>query len=170
MSALRQYGTIAKVKSLREQKALEALQKARQAELEGERKVERLTLELAESAATLPDRIDGLYRAVINKKIDLAEIEMIKHRAKEMEADHQKIADRKARAEHALLALRKKTLETAEAYREAQIDREKYDELLDGLKRELIVVATSKEEAEVEDLFARPRRRIAAEENRDGRH
>ncbi len=62
-----------------------------------------------------------------------------------MEADHQKIADRKARAEHALLALRKKTLETAEAYREAQIDREKYDELLDGLKRELIVVATSKE-------------------------
>jgi hypothetical protein len=170
MSALRQYRTLAKVKSLREQKALEALQKARRAELEGEQKVERLTRELAESAATLPDRIDALYRAVIGKTIDLQEIDLVKHRAKQLEADHQKIGDRKARAEHALIALRKQTQEASEAYREAQMDREKYDGLLDDLKREILVAATTKEEAEVEDLFARPRNRIAGEESRDGRH
>jgi hypothetical protein len=170
MSALRQYRTLAKVKSLREQKALEALQKARRAELEGEQKVERLTRELADSAATLPDRIDALYRAVIGRTIDLVEIDLVKHRAKLLEADHQKIADRKARAEHALVALRKQTREAADAYRAAQMDREKYDGLLADLSREILLAATTKEEAEVEDLFARPRSRIVAEEKRDGRH
>lgn len=157
MNALVQYKTLAKVKSLREQKALEALQKARRDELDGERKVQRLTEELAESARTLPDRIHALFQEIIGTPVSLDEIDAVKARAAQLDADHQKIADRKARAEHTLLTLRERTRAALAAYKAAQIDREKYDDLIRDLKTELMAAATAAEEVEVEDLFSRPR-------------
>lgn len=157
MNALVQYKTLARVKSLREQKALEALQKARREELEGERKVERLTEQLAESARTLPDRIHALFEEIIGTPVGLDDIDDVKYRAAQLDAEHQKIADRKARAEHTLLSLRERTKAALAAYKAAQVDREKYDDLIRDLKDQMLALATAAEEVEVEDLFSRPR-------------
>jgi hypothetical protein len=164
MNAIVQYKTLAKVKSLREQKALEALQKARIEELEGERKVDRLTAQLIESARTLPDRIQALFEEIIGTPVSLEEIDAVKFRAAQLEADHQKIADRKARAEHTLLSLRERTRAALAGYKAAQIDREKYDDLIRDLKANMAALATAAEEVEVEDLFARPRMMNGAKE------
>lgn len=157
MNALVQYKMLARVKSLREQKALEALQKARREELEGERKVERLTAELAESARTLPDRVQALYEEIIGTPVGLDDIDDVKYRAAQLDAEHQKIGDRKARAEHTLLSLRERTRAAVAAYKTAQLDREKYDDLISDLKTQILARVTAAEEVEVEDLFARPR-------------
>ena len=159
MSEIIQFTTLARVKSLREQKALEALQKARRAVADAEARLAKLTDEIAESAATLPDRIHALYQDIVGETVDLPAIDMVAHRAAKLEAAHQRLEDRRARAEHKLVELREKADEAALAYRRAQTEREKYDGLLDDMKSEREGLVIAKEEAEIEDLFARPRAR-----------
>lgn len=157
----RQFTTLTKVKRLRETKALDALQSARRELTRAEERLAQLAREAEESAAGLPARIHALYGEVIGQVVRQEALDAVKRRAGDLERAHLMLVDRRDRAGHMVEKRREGVREAADAYRHAQRKREKFDDLLADMVRSAAEAETARQEVEVEDLFALPRKRPA---------
>lgn len=157
-----QFVVLTRVKRLREDKALEALQRARREVAEAEERLAALTAEVEESARTLPARTKAVFDEIMGEVTDMTGLDATKEKALGLERAHLKLIDRKERAAHVLQKRKDAAAEAATAYRAAQREHEKYADLLADMKTEAANEAIAKEEVEVEDLFTRPRQRIGA--------
>lgn len=153
-----QFAVLTNVKRLREDKTLEALQKARREVKIAEEKLARLEEEVAESARTLPERAAAVWAEVMGEVTDMAGLDEVKERELELERRHLRLVDRRDRAEHVLEKRKEAAAEAAVRYNAARRQHEKYRDMLDEMRREAAEEAIAKEEGEVEDVFSRPRR------------
>lgn len=152
-----QFAVLTNVKRLREDKTLEALQRARREVKAAEEKLAQLEAEVATSARTLPERVAAVYADILGQVTDMAGLDEVKERELELERRHLRLIDRRDRAEHVLEKKKEAAAEAAVRYNAARRQHEKYRDMLADMRREAAEEAIAKEETEVEDLFTRPR-------------
>jgi phosphosulfolactate phosphohydrolase-like enzyme len=149
--------TLLRVKELKQDQAFRAM-RAKRSQVEDAKTVtERAQVVVEQSAATMPAREDAIYAGVIGRVVDLNEIDETRGRVVQLEKDHSRLKDAWERARHVEARLEKELESATDVYRQSTKVRDKYAILTDMLKREVEEIANQREEAEVEDLFARPR-------------
>lgn len=154
---MQQYHMLQRVKKLREDKALRALEAARAKLREAHERHEALKHEVEESAATLRPREDKIYEKIIGKTVSLGAIDAVKEEVLHMLAEHQRLIDRRDRAADRVVRAQEALAEAQLEFRRRQQEVEKIDTVTEEKQREIDEEAVMKEEAEIEDLFSRPR-------------
>ena len=97
-----QFRMLTKVKRLREDKAMRALEAARAAHRKAVERAEALTAEAEESIRTLSARERGLYETILQKVVSMGAVDDVKEQVLQLMTDHQALLDRRDRAwEHA---------------------------------------------------------------------
>ena len=152
-----QFRTLGKVKALREDKALRALQKARIILREAEERLAALEAEVEESRTTLPARERALFVSVIGQTVGKPAIDDVNQNVLDLHRQHQELEDRRDRARDHVKRC-EQALEAARTdLRLRQQDTEKIttvtQELVDAFNNDLL----AREEIEIEDAFSRPK-------------
>lgn len=155
-----QFRTLGKVKQLREDKALRALEKARAALTEAKSRASELEQEVARSAASLPERERAVYRPVLNRTVTMPDLDDAKVKVLALITDHRAVCDRRDRALEYVIRCEKRLEEARLHLRQRQAETEKIGTLLNEMLETADAEAIAQEEAEIEDLFARPQRSI----------
>lgn len=152
-----QFRMLQRVKRLREDKALRALEKARAALREAEARRDMLAAEVEVSAASLPLREREVFETVLGSVVGMDRIEDAKQAVLQIHADHHRLEDRLARARDHVLRCVARLDEARRELRKRQQDNEKIDTVTDDLADTIAAEAAAREEIEVEDSFSRPR-------------
>jgi len=156
-----QMRVLLRVKDLKLDQALRAMQ-AKRAERDAAHR-ERVAAEnaVAESAATYAAREDAIYADIIGKVIGQDGVDETHGRVIQLQKSHAALEDELERARHVEARLEQELQAATTAYFAAQRMRDKFSMITDDLQTEIDTAAESREEIEVEDLFARPRQRVA---------
>lgn len=156
-----QMRVLLRVKDLKLDQALRAMQ-AKRAEREAARR-ERVAAEnaVAESEATYAAREDAIYAAIIGQVIGQDGIDETHGRVAQLQKSHAALKDELERARHVEARLEEELQAATAAYFAAQRMRDKFSMITDNLQQEADALIEGREEVEVEDLFARPRRKVA---------
>jgi multidrug resistance efflux pump len=154
---MQQYRMLQKVKKLREDKALRALQQARAKLREADDRHETLMREVEQSAATLPARERAVYDKILGKTVDMGALDDAKDEVMQILSDHQKVVDRRDRAADRVVRAQEHLAEAQVALKRKQQEVEKIDTVTDEKQREVDIEVARQEETEIEDLFSRPR-------------
>ncbi len=159
-----QFRMLGKVKGLREDKALRALQKARATLREAEARLAQLEDEVVQSRASLPARERGLFVPVLGQTVGMTDLDEVKERVTGLYLDHQTLEDRRDRArDHA-----KRCEQALQAARVELRMRQQETEKIGTVTEELVAVAAAeqmaREEIEIEDAFSRPKAKVVAGE------
>ncbi len=147
--------TLLKVKQLKEAEALKQMQMKRVKEREAKAAAERSRIIVEESAATIEPRSDALYAEIMNRIIDLRDLDDLKLRLIAIQKDHDRLKDKLQRDEvahdKADSALKDAIRDHDQKVRAAQ----KYEILTANLSSVLRLRLESAEEAEIEDRVTR---------------
>ncbi|WP_378940848.1 YscO family type III secretion system apparatus protein [Mesorhizobium sp. ANAO-SY3R2] len=150
-----------RVKELKEEQAMRAMQAKRQQFDSAQRQRVSAEADVTESAATLPSRENAIYAEILGKIVDQDEIDQTKGRVVQLEKEHGALKDIAERCRHVEHRLEGELESATLAYRYAQKKRDKFQIVTDDLVSAAAVEAEHREEVEVEDLFSRPRARMA---------
>lgn len=153
-----QMSVLLRLKTLKEEQALRALQVKRRQVAEGESAVERAERGVAESAATLATREDAIYADILGRVVDLGALDDTRGRVVDLEKGHAALKDVAERAAHTLHRLNGELDGAVQHHRAATRTRDKYTVLRDDLREQAEAEAALKEENEVEELFAKRRK------------
>jgi hypothetical protein len=149
-----------RLKELKQDNAFRAM-RAKRTEVEDAKSVTTRARETVEqSAATLDSRENAIYADIIGKVVDLDAIDDTRGRVVQLEKDHVKLTDALERATHVQDRLEKELDSATQVYNQATQQRDKYNIITDDMKLQAIAVADQREEVEIEDLFARSKRRL----------
>jgi hypothetical protein len=156
-----QMRVLLRVKDLKLDQALRAMQ-AKRAEREAARQ-ERVSAEnaVAQSEASYAAREDAIYADIIGKIIGQDGVDETHGRVAQLQKSHAALKDELERALHVEARLEQELQAATAAYFAAQRIRDKFSMITDNLQQEIDTVAEAREEVEVEDLFARPRMKVA---------
>jgi len=154
---IQQFRMLQKVKRLREDKALRALEKARNALREAEARRDALGAEAQQSAATLPARERAIFTEFLNTVVDMSRIDDANADVLDLREKHQALVDRWDRSKDAVLRAEKRLQDARLELRKRQQDTEKIDTVTEEVRVQIEDEATQREEVEIEDLFTRPR-------------
>jgi hypothetical protein len=156
-----QIKTLLRIKELKHDQALRAMQVKRQQRDAARDASRRARTEVEESAATYAEREDAIYAEVIGQVIDRGEVDATHGRVVLLEKAHALLKDALERTLHVEARLEAE-LETATAqYFTALRKRDKFVFIADDMRQQADALAELHEETEVEDLFTRPRGRAA---------
>ena len=157
-----QFRMLGKVKALREDKALRALQKARLILREAEDRLAALEAEVAESRATLPARERALFAPVLGQTVGMPAIDDVKENVVELHRLHQELEDRRDRARDHVKRCEQALVAARAELRLRQQDSEKITPVTAELVEAFTADQLAREEIEIEDAFSRPRPRPGA--------
>ncbi|EAV41325.1 hypothetical protein SIAM614_01004 [Stappia aggregata IAM 12614] len=110
--------------------------------------------EFRESRKKLPEREDGAYDVVLNKIVDLDELDILGERLSELHRRHRKTEEDLDLSTRQREKLAEEAAITECKYQIAQRNREKYDALIAGRGAELALLNEKDEEALLEDVVA----------------
>ncbi|MEM8798413.1 MAG: YscO family type III secretion system apparatus protein [Pseudomonadota bacterium] len=152
---IEKFKTLCHVKSLREDRMFRELQTARSKLADAEREVVRQTEIVEESKRTLPTREEKIFQKIMQKVVDVEEIDQTKADVVKLQEDHQRLVDNLERAKH-VKKEREKAVEAAlREYRKAQRNHEKFVNMKTDLETERDTVLEQREEGEIEELFSK---------------
>lgn len=158
---IQQIKMLLRLKEMKYDKALRGMQAKRleldaatSARLEAKAKVD-------ESLATYSEREDAIYADVLRKVIAMDAVDVAHGRVVQLEKAHARLNDALERALHVEARLEQELQEATDAFHAALRARDKFVMLERDVREAEEAVAEYKEEVEVEDVFARPRRRAA---------
>jgi len=154
-----QMRTLLRVKDLKLEQAERAMQTKR-----AQRDAARLAREeaariVAESERTYAAREDAIYDDIMGRQIGQDAVDETRGRVVQLEKSHAALKDELERELHVEARLEQELLAATAAFFAAQRARDKFTLITDNLQQAANAVAEGREEVEVEDLFARPRRR-----------
>lgn len=154
-----QMKTLLRVKDLKLEQAERAMQAKRAqrdaARLEREQAAETV----AESTRTYVAREDAIYDDIMGREIGQDVVDETRGRVVQLEKSHAALKDELDRALHVEARLEQELIAATAAFFAAQRARDKFTIITDGLQQAANALVEGREEVEVEDLFARPRRR-----------
>lgn len=150
-----------RVKELKQDQAFRAMRAKRNQVEDAARATEQARALVEESAATLAAREDAIYAEVLGRVIDLGGVDEARGKVVQLEKEHQRLKDALERAAHIQARLESELEAAVELYRQCTKVHDKYIIITDEMKRELEEAVNVKEEAEVEDLYTRPRQKVA---------
>ena len=154
-----QMKVLLRVKDLKLEQAERAMQAKRAqrdaARLEREEAAETV----AESTRTYVAREDAIYDDIMGQEIGQDVVDETRGRVVQLEKAHVALKDELDRAQHVEARLEQELLAATAAFFAAQRARDKFTIITDDLKQAANALVEGREEVEVEDLFARPRKR-----------
>lgn len=149
-----------RVKQLKEEQAFRTVNVKRQQVVVARQQVEAAERAIADSAAELPAKEAAVWAEIMRRVIALDDIDTVKLKIKTLQDAHQRLVDAGARARHVLARAENELAEAVATHKQAVKTRDKYVVLRDDVVAEFQALQDQKEEAEVEDLFSTPRRRV----------
>lgn len=156
-----QMKTLLRVKDLKQEQAFRELQKKRAQVAAAEAARAEAEAEVAESARTFASREDAIFGTILGKVVDLGAIDETHGRVGELRSGHTRLEDGRERALHVEARVRSEMEAAGATYRAAVKVRDKYTVITDDLVSAHTAAVDYREEVEIEDMFSRPRRRIA---------
>lgn len=156
-----QLKTLLHLKKLKEVAAIRLVHTKRREVLEAREVIEVCKKRVRASLETLAAREDAVYRKVLGRVVDFAEIDLTKGKLQMIEVEHGKLVDAVARAVHVHDRLENELAEAIAIHHKTVKDRDKYVELTEGLDVELNAHTARQEESEVEELFGNRVRKLA---------
>lgn len=157
---MNQIKTLLRVKQLKEEQAFRTVNVKRQQVIVARQQLEAAERAIADSAAALPAKEAAIWAEIMRRVIALNDIDTIKLKIKALQDAHQRLVDAGARARHVLARAETELADAITAHKRAIKTRDKYIVLRDDVVAEFQALQDHKEEAEVEDLFSTPRRRV----------
>ncbi|MGR3483844.1 MAG: type III secretion system stalk subunit SctO [Paracoccaceae bacterium] len=155
---IHQFRTLHRVKKLREDKALRAMQEARREAARAQERLDAARAEVAESEASLPAREAAIYAKIMRQIVGIPAIDGAKERVQALIAEHQRLIDRAARARDRLKRAEEAVEEARAEYGRKRAETEKIETMTEELETRAADEAAAAEEAEIEDLFSTPRK------------
>jgi accessory colonization factor AcfC len=156
-----QMAMLLRIKELKQEQAFRAMRSKRQQVEDAMRETEHAREVVSRSAATMSAREDAIYADVVGRVVNLGEVDEVRGKVVLLEKEHARLNDAWERAKHVEARLEGE-LETATVrYRQSTKVHDKYVIITDAMRQEAADVLNQREEVEVEDLFARARRRPA---------
>jgi hypothetical protein len=158
---MNQMKMLLRVKQLKEEQAFRQVNIKRAQVAQARQQLEAAEAAIRASAAALPEQEAAIWAEVMRRVIALPTIDTVKARVKALQDAHLRLVDAGARARHVLARVEKELSEAIDMHRAAVRTRDKYVVLRDEVVAEWRNLQDQKEEAEVEDLFSTPRKRLA---------
>lgn len=156
-----QMKTLLRVKKLKQEQAFRTLQLRRRALEDAEAATRAAQVAVDESLKTIPAREDAIYAEILGRAIALGDVDDAKARVLAVHAEHQILIDERERTAHVEARARRERDEAVTAYQDATKVTDKYGVITDDLVTAHVAAVTAQEDSEVEEMFARPRRKIA---------
>lgn len=153
-----QMRVLLRVKELRQENAFRAMRMKRAEVDDALRETDQARILVEESAATLPIREQGIYAEVLGRVIDQGEMDETRGKVVLLEKQHAVLKDAWERAQHVQARLEGELQIAVDRYRASSKARDKYIILTDHMQEGLDALDAQREEAEVEDIFGRPKR------------
>lgn len=153
-----QMTTLLRLKTLKEEQALRALQAKRRQVADGEAAVEAAKQSVAASAATLGTREDAIYAGILGRVVNLGDLDDTRGAVVDLERGHTRLTDTAERAAHTLHRLNGELDTAVGTHRTASRVRDKYAILRDDLRGQADAEASAREEGEIEELFTKGRK------------
>lgn len=147
-----QFSVLARVKKLREDRALGQLRDLRARVREAQGKLADLARQVAASATALRQRDRDLYATILKKPVGLEEVDRVKEQCHAIQRQHQLLVDRADRAEHIVHQLNNELASAHEVYRTTRCARQKFDMVLADLNEAARIDNERRSETEIEDL------------------
>ncbi|MGV6871602.1 type III secretion system stalk subunit SctO [Pseudochelatococcus sp. B33] len=156
-----QMKALLRIKELKQERALSAMH-AKRAQLEQARLETARALEIAETfKAEMPDRENRIYDEVMGRVVTIDGIDGVREKIADLLQQYTDLKDDWERARGVEARLEEELRQATQAYRAAVRDRDKYVTIVDTMQKEAIEAAEAREEIEIEDLFAKPTRKVA---------
>lgn len=153
--------TLLRIKNLKLDQALGVMQAKRQEVAMAQAARAAAKARLDESARTYARREDAVYAPILRRVVDHDGIEATRGRVVQLEKEHAALGDVHERARHVLARLEVELETATKAYFAALRVRDKFVLMIDEMLAEAARTTESREEAEIEELFVRPRRKAA---------
>jgi Type III secretion protein YscO len=142
-----------RIKDLREEQALRRVNAKRREVLEAEAALREARRAVRESAATLPDREDAVFKPIIQRVVGFDDVEQAKANLRVLQREHTKFVDNAERTAHVEKRLQKQLAEAVVAHQHAIGERDKYATLTDEAVSQWRSELDYREEVEIEDLL-----------------
>lgn len=156
-----QMKALLRIKELKQEQALKAMRAAK-AQLERAREATQRAFEAAEAfRVTIPAREQAAYDKVLRRIVNLDGLDDVRAEIVGIEKEHTALRDEWDRARQIEARRQEERDAAGAAYRAAVRNRDKYITITETMQTEAEEEAALREETEIEDLFARPARRIA---------
>ncbi|MEO9738376.1 MAG: YscO family type III secretion system apparatus protein [Hyphomicrobiales bacterium] len=107
-----------------------------------------------ESKQELPVREDGIYEHILNKVVNLEQLDIVGERVSDLHLRHRKTEENLDQSTRKQEEVTKETATAMHVYQKAQQNREKYDAMISDREIEIARVLERDEEARVEDVAA----------------
>lgn len=156
-----QMTVLLRLKRLKEEQALRAVQAKRREVAEGEAALGEARTIVAASAATLPAREDAIYRAILGTVVELDALDDTRGAVVALLQGHARLEDAAARAAYVLHRLEGELKEDVLVHSRATRMTQKYTLVRDDLVGAAADAATLAEENEVDEMFGNRRREVA---------
>lgn len=156
-----QMKTLLRVKTLKEEQALRAMQAKRQQAEIARAESERARDTVEESSRTYASREETIYAEILGSVIDQNDVDVTRGKVVLLEKQHNALKDALERALHVEHRLVGELKDATERYHAALRKSDKFRLITDDLVLGFSKAVEGREEAEVEDLFAVPRARFA---------
>lgn len=153
--------TLLRIKNLKLDQALSAMQAKRQEVAMAQAARAAAKARLDESARTYARREDAVYAPILRRVVDHDGVEATRGRVVQLEKEHAALGDAHERAVHVLARLETELEAASNAYFVALRVRDKFALMTDEMLVDAARTTETREEAEAEELFARPRRKAA---------
>jgi hypothetical protein len=155
-----QLKTLLRVKELKQEQAFRAMQAKRSEVDEAQQQTERARFAVQESASTLGQRKDAVYADVLGAVVGMRDLDETRDKIVRLDQEHVALKDAMERAAHVQHRLEQELESAALHHRKAVKATDKYAIISEELVREADEQAILTEEMEIEELFAKPGRRI----------
>ena len=156
-----QLTTLLRVKQLKEDQAFRAVNVKRAELAQADVAVAEAKALVDASAATLDDRCEAIYRALIGRDIEVGEIDEAKGKVLQIEKEHGKLVDGYDRTVHIRTRVASELEAAVHHHRMATKAKDKYVIIRDEVVREVQGLLDIREEIEIEDMFGTRRQKIA---------
>ncbi|WP_298959693.1 YscO family type III secretion system apparatus protein [uncultured Methylobacterium sp.] len=156
-----QMTVLLRLKRLKEEQALRALQAKRREVTAAEEALAQARAAVAASAASLPAREDAIYAAILYRVVDPDDLEETRGAVEALRREHLRLVDAAERAAYVLHRLAEELAERVQAHLRAARTTEKYDLVRGDLVAVADAAAAVAEENEVDEMFGSRRQEVA---------
>jgi hypothetical protein len=146
-----QFASLFRVKQLREEKLLVAVEGKRRTVAEAEGHLERTRLRVAENRRAMAERERAIYARLIGRVTTTQRLERAKDFVRKLERDHQRLVDEERQADAALARLREELRDLRVRHRQSLVERDKYQTTMRRLEAAARITLEVGEEHELEE-------------------
>jgi hypothetical protein len=158
---IKKISRLLRIKEIKEEEALRALQAKRRELSNAELDKVKAEEAVAESKRTYEAREDAIYQQILGATIKQNAIDDTKAKVVALAGEHQALIDDVTRMIHVIERLKGEVRQAVEHHARCVRIKDKYVHLRSKMLEQKLMEETAREDGEIEELFAKPIRKVA---------